>query len=163
MSHRAAVARAYGALWVTTASGAVLGAAGIRVLTVAHPYDALKANLATATSLLAHNPAVALWPLALVALDWPRHRITRTAGDALIAWQLVAHGLVVGNALAQQPTVWRFLPHLPAEWLGLALPAAGWLLDRHTPISRRRLLSCAIGSLVALTTAAAVETWVVPL
>jgi hypothetical protein len=163
MSGRAAVTRAYAALWATAAAGAGISAAGIHILTVTAPRDALEPNVETAASLLAHNLPIALWPLALVALEWPQRRVTRVAGDALISGQLVVHGLIVGTALAQQPTLWRYLPHLPAEWLGLTLPAAGWLFARHTTATRSRVLACALGSVAALTVAAALETWAVPL
>jgi hypothetical protein len=163
MSRPAAACRAYLALWATTAAGAGISAAGIHILTVTGPYNAIEPDLETASGLLAHNLPIALWPLALVALEWPQRRVTRAAGDALISGQLAVHGLIVGTALAQQPTLWRYLPHLPAEWLGLALPAAAWLVARHTPATRCRVLTCALGSVAALTVAAALETWAVPL
>jgi hypothetical protein len=157
-----AVVGTYAALWAATAAAVLAGALGLQLAKVSPPRDALPATVATAAGVLAHNLLVALWPLALVALDWPRLRATRVAGDALIATQLVAHGLLVGGALAQHPTLWRYLPHLPAEWLGLALPAAGWVTARRDP-DRRALAAWAIPAAAALAAGALLETWAVPL
>jgi hypothetical protein len=157
-----ALAGTYAALWAATGVAVLAGALGLHPADVSPPRDVLPATVATAASLLAHNLLVALWPLALVALDWPRLRATRLAGDALIAAQLAAHGLLVGGALAQHPALWRYLPHLPAEWLGLALPAARWLIARRDP-DRRALATWALAATAALAAGALLETWAVPL
>ena len=105
-----------------------------------------------------------LWPLALVALGWPELPGARTAGDLLIAAQLLAHGLLIGTAIGQHPQLWRFLPHLPLEWLALAIPAAAWLTARTRPArpSRRRVPLVAGAVLAALAGAAAIETYLTP-
>jgi hypothetical protein len=114
--------------------------------------------------LVAHNLPVAVWLLALVALGWPALPGARRVGDALVVGQLLGHGALVGNALAQHPGLWRYLPHLPLEWLALATPVAVWARAR----AGRRIGAVAAG-LAALRVAgllglaAIVETYLVPL
>ena len=150
----------YGALWACTAAGAALTAAGVE-LTTGTPHDALPARPDVAVDLLVHNALVALWPLALIALGWAAIPVARTVADALIAGHLAGHGLLVGNALAAHPDTWRYLPHLPAEWLALSLPVAAWLAarrDGRAPVPRT--LALTVGLLVV---AAVVETYAVPI
>ena len=159
----AAIARAYGALWVATATGAVLALAGMPIVQAGRPHDALTASATTAASLLAHNLPVALWPLALAALGWTRLAMTRKTGDVLSSGQLLLHGLMVGNALGQQPALWRYLPHLPFEWLGIAIPLAGWQLARNGQDEMRQTAYLTVVTVAAMLIAACVETWAVPL
>ena len=156
---------AYLALWGATAAGATLATVGVHMFAAPAPHDALPATLGTAAGLLAHNAPVALWPLALIALGWPRLPGARAAGHALVAGQLVAHGLLVGNALGQHPALWRYLPHLPLEWLALATPAGAWLAARRdTSCRSRRWLGHNVAGVAAvLALAAIVETYLVPL
>lgn len=150
----------YALLWTATLIAAAASATGLVGVSTHAPHDALAASPATAWALLLHNAVVALWPLALVALGWPQIPVARQAGDVLVAAQLVVHGTSVGLAFGAQPVLWRFLPHLPAEWLGLSAPIAGWLLARRQRDATRTLAGV---SLAALVVAAAVETWAVPL
>ena len=155
--------RTYAELWLLTATGACTALVGLRVMSVGTPHDALKPTFGTAASLLLHNAVVALWPLALSALRWNLHRPTRCLADVLVAGHLVAHGLLVGNALGQAPTLWRYLPHLPFEWLGIALPVAGWRSSRTEGVDAAVLRRLAGEALAALVVAAGLETWAVPL
>lgn len=155
----------YLALWAATGAGTGLALAGVHLITVPAPRDALEPNLATAMELFAHNALVALWPLALTALGW--HGLTgiRLVGDALLAAQLVAHGLLVGSALGQHPETWRYLPHLPLEWLAIATPAAAWLTARRGRPARPAATTLAAGAgacVAALLGAAPIETYLVP-
>lgn len=151
----------YALLWSATVIAAGASAAGLRLgAAVSAPHDALAPTVATAWSLLSHNAVVALWPLALVALGWPQIPAVRRAGDALVMAQLASHGATVGLALGAQPGLWRFLPHLPAEWVGIAAPGAAWFLARRGLGASRALAGV---SLSALLVAAALETWAVPL
>jgi hypothetical protein len=161
---REAISGCYLALWLATAAGAALASAGVRLVVARAPRDALQPSLDTASGLLAHNALVALWPLALVAIGWPALAGARLVGDALIAAQLLAHGLIVGSALAQHPDMWRYLPHLPLEWLALAIPAAAWLTTRaHPARPAATTVAVAAGACVAaLLCAAALETYLVP-
>jgi hypothetical protein len=161
---RRAISRCYLALWLATAAGAALASAGLQLIRAGAPRDALEPSLYTASGLLAHNALVALWPLALVAIGWPALAGARAAGDALVAAQLLSHGLTVGGALGQQPDTWRYLPHLPLEWLALAIPAAAWLTARaHPPRPAAKTIGVTAGACVAaLLGAAAIETYLVP-
>jgi hypothetical protein len=161
----AAVTLAVAALIAAAAAGALLAAAGLSLVNAPVPRDALPATPRTAAELLVHNARVVLWPLALVWLDWPRHRLTRCAGDALAAGQLAGHGALVGAALAQQPELWRYLPHLPVEWLAIALPAAAWFSARarRDRPAGRVMLGLAAAVMALLVVAAILETYAVPL
>lgn len=166
-THTAGLWRATGlmwiALWASTALGAAVTEAWLTALRTPPPRDALGATPETAMSLLVHNALVALWPLALVVLDWPSWPGLRRVGDALVATQLLAQGLVVGQALASHPAIWRYLPHLPVEWLALAIIAAAWTDARSRPPTRRGGLAViAAATLVALAAAAIIETYAVP-
>jgi hypothetical protein len=170
MSARALTA-CYLSLWLATLAGAALTLVGAPLGHVDAPRPALEPTLTTAGGLLGHNALVALWPLALLALGWSELAGARLFGDALIAAQLLAHGLLVGSALGQHPQIWRYLPHLPVEWLGLAIPAGAWLTARHPrpgrpdPATAKRtlVLPAAAAGLAALAGAAAIETYLAPL
>ena len=152
-------------LIAAAAVGAGLSCTGVRVLDAQRPHDALSTEPATVLDLLAHNARVALWPLLLVALAWSRMRITRLVGDALVAGHVLGHGALLGSALAQRPELWRYLPHLPFEWLAIALPVAAWSTARRGPgrPGSWGLVALATLVLVLLALAAIVETYAVPL
>jgi len=160
----AAVGLAIAALVGAALAAGVAELAGARLLEVGMPSDALAAATGTALELFAHNVRVAVWPLALVALEWQRHTLTRWIADALVAAQLLAHGALIGAALAQHPGLWRYLPHLPAEWLAIALPAAAWIAARPHPraVNRSELIRLAAGVVALLVSAAIVETYLRP-
>lgn len=162
--NRRAISGCYLALWLATAAGAALAGAGLHFVVAGAPRDALEPSLDTASELLVHNALVALWPLALVAVGWPALAGARLAGDALIAAQLLSHGLIVGSAVGQHPDTWRYVPHLPLEWLALAIPAAAWLAARaHPARPAGTTVAVAAGRCVAaLLGAAAIETYLVP-
>jgi len=163
-SQSAAAGTAWIALWAATALGALTVAAGADALRTPAPHDALDATLTTATELFAHNAIVALWPLALVAIGWPSLPVVRRLGDALVAAQLLGHGLLVGGALASHPAMWRYLPHLPAEWLALAIPTGSWATACTRPPGEPvHLGAAALLTLTALVAAALLETYLVPL
>ena len=150
-THTAGLWRATGlmwiALWASTALGAAVTEAWLTALRTPPPRDALGATPETAMSLLVHNALVALWPLALVVLDWPSWPGLRRVGDALVS----------------HPAIWRYLPHLPVEWLALAIIAAAWTDARSRPPTRRGGLAViAAATLVALAAAAIIETYAVP-
>jgi hypothetical protein len=162
----AAIRVAYAALWATTASGAAIAVVAGWPWPVGAPHLALAATPATAVALVTHNLPVAVWPLGLVAIGWACTPALRRFGDGLITGQVVAHGLIVGGALGQQPVLWRYLPHLPVEWLAIAAPVGSWLYARSradgTP-NRRQLLAVAGVTLLATTVAAGAETFLTPI
>ena len=166
MSARA-LTGSYAGLWLATITGAALAGVGAELQHVAPPRPALEPTLSTLGELLAHNALVALWPLALIALGWPGLAGARRVADALVAAQLLAHGLLVGSALGQHPQLWRYLPHLPLEWLAIAIPAAAWLTARRARPARpgwppAGVVAIATGALAALAGAAAIETYLTP-
>ena len=55
-----------------------------------------------------------------------------------------------------------YLPHLPLELYAITTGPAVWLLSTRRQIARRELALIAVSMLVALTLAAALETWAVP-
>ena len=155
------VTAVYGALWAATAVGVVLTAAGPYELTSGTPRDALPARLSIAIELVADNAPVALWPLALLALGWASLPIARTLGDVLVTAQVLGHGLLVGSALGTHPELWRYLPHLPVEWLALAIPVAAWVAVRvGRPAQPIRNASLTVALVVV---AALLETYAVPI
>jgi hypothetical protein len=158
---RRAIGRSYAAIWGATAIGAAAGIAGVRLLAASAPYDALPPTPGTAIRLLGANAAVALWPLALLALGWHRLRGAAQVGDLLVRAQLFGNGLVAGNALGQQPRLALYLPHLPLEWLTITTPVAAWLVVRA---GARATAIVAVGvTAAALVAAAVVETYLVPI
>jgi hypothetical protein len=155
---------ALGVMLLAAGAGAGLAAVGVPVVSAPAPRDALHADLLTVVLLVGHNEPVALWPLALVALGWPRIRYVRVLGDALMIGQLAGHGALVGSAPAQHPELWRYLPHLPAEWLALALPVAAWAQARAGRCFGAAGVVAVAGRVVVLLVLAAVaETYLVPL
>ena len=162
---RVALRQSYLAISGATAGGVLLGLAGVALMRTPAPHDALSADTTTALALLRLNAAVALWPIALLGLGWHRISFGRRLGDTLVRAQLLGNGLVAGDALGQQPELWRYLPHLPLEWLALAIPVAAWVSARREDISYERhvLLAVAVACLALLTLAAVVETYLVPI
>ena len=148
-------------LWALTATGALLAAAGLVELTSGAPRDALPARLEIVVDLAAHNALVALWPAGLIAVGWAAIPVARTVGDILVAGQLAGHGLLVGSALGTHPGLWRYLPHLPLEWLALALPAAAWATARRNepPL----LIPTVLLTALLIAGAALLETFAVPI
>jgi hypothetical protein len=153
------------ALSVATATGAVLGLTGLALISAREPRDALSADATTALTLLRLNAVVALWPVALLWLGWHRMPFARQLGDVLVRAQLLGNGLVAGNALGQHPELWRYLPHLPLEWLAIATPVAAWVSARRADASceRTELLVVVVACLGLLSVAAVVETYLVPI
>jgi hypothetical protein len=155
------LSRAYASIWAATVAGVALGLLGVRLLNAAVPYHALTESPRTALMLMAVNALVASWPLALLTLGW--QRVPRLAGlaDVLVRGQLLGNGLIVGNAIAQHPSLVRYLPHLPLEWAALSTPVSAWLAARAgRPWSAANTAALTLAALLA---AALVETYLVPL
>jgi hypothetical protein len=145
------------------ALGAGLAVLGVAVVVVGPPHDALADTPANAIALFRHNLPIDLWPLALVWLGWPAIPVARSVGDALVTGQLVWHGALLGSALAQQPALWRYLPHLPFEYTALALPTAAWWHARRTAKpAATTMLTLTLTVIGLLAAAAILETYLVP-
>lgn len=159
-----AIRASYGVLWIVTALAASVAAlTGAAIWSVGAPRDALPATTATALELLAANAPVALWPVAFAVLRWHVIPVARGVADALIAGNVALNGLLVGGAIGQRPELWRYLPHLPFEWLALSLPVAAWWLARRGDLTARGLARLTAATIAALVLAAGLETWAVPL
>lgn len=151
-------------LLLGAALGVALAALRAAVITVGTPHDALAATPSTTAGLFWHNLPVVAWPLALFWLGWTAIPVARAVGDALISGQLLWHGVLLGNALAQEPGLWRYLPHLPLELTALAIPAAAWFHARRTGTPATKTLATLTATVVALLMAAAIlESYLVPL
>ncbi|MQA75695.1 MAG: hypothetical protein GEU88_15370 [Solirubrobacterales bacterium] len=117
-------------------------------------------------AIVAHNALAALWPLALVALGWHRLAVVEWVGDGVVWGALLLNGASVGLALgAVGVELLAYLPHLPLEWLGLAIPVAGWSAARAGELGPglRPLVAVGAVALLVLLVAAAVEVYVAPL
>ncbi len=87
----------------------------------------------------------------------------RQFGDLLIAAVLLINTLPVGLAFARYGArLLPYLPHLPLEWLALALCLACWLQLRTGQIGRKAIVGYAIAVLATTAAAAACETLLSP-
>ena len=84
-------------------------------------------------SILADEPAGARPPFVLAAFGVHRSRGGRRFGDLLIATVVTLNTLNVGLAIGHFGTrLLPYLPHLPLEWLALAISlGSAWLELRH--------------------------------
>lgn len=80
----------------------------------------------TVLGLLVHNVAIALAPLALVAVRWHTSPRWRRAGDVVIGLLLARQAIVLGLAIGAWPQVLPHLPHLPIELAALIAGAMSW-------------------------------------
>src|SRR3954451_22593704 len=96
-----ATAHVYLALWLSTAAAAAVAMTGALPGHSEAPQLALPSTLGSAVSLIAHNLPVAIWPLGLVAIDWPHTPVLNRVGDGLVTGYLVLQGVAVGGALGQ--------------------------------------------------------------
>ncbi|MHB1572088.1 MAG: hypothetical protein ACYC0H_23180 [Solirubrobacteraceae bacterium] len=120
------------ALAAATAVAAGLAAAWHALGPANHPHAVLKPSLGAIASIMANNLRVLAAPFILVAARFPRVRVGRVAGDAVVAAILTANATTVGLALGR----WRaalvpFIPQLPIEYLAAATAAAAWLGARR--------------------------------
>jgi hypothetical protein len=130
------------------------------------PHDSIDPNGAAVVSLVLHNAAVAMVPLALLALGWDQTPILRNLADGLVAVLVIANGAVVGYAFARAGVaLLPYLPHLPFEWTALAIPAGAWYSFRlQPPVDRRSsLLRAVVPTTLALLIAALLEALATPL
>jgi hypothetical protein len=132
----------------------------------ATPHDSIDPNAAAVASLVLHNAAVAMVPLALLALGWDQIPIVKNLADGLVAVVVIVNGAVVGYAFARAgPALLPYLPHLPFEWMAVAIPAGAWFSFRlQPPVNRRSsLLRAVVPTALALLIAALLEALATPL
>jgi hypothetical protein len=87
-------------------------------------------SLAGVLSIAINNTLRSVWPLTLGLIDAQRRRVTRLLADGAVLANLLVSGTLVGGAVGGYGVrVLAFLPHLPLEWAGLAMGAAGWAVE----------------------------------
>ncbi|HEY5195236.1 MAG TPA: hypothetical protein VIJ39_15380 [Solirubrobacteraceae bacterium] len=163
--------RVYALLWAFTLGGCVLVlvvpggpslARGLLPLTLTAAHNP-PPNLAGVLSIAANNTLRSVWPLTLGLLDAQRRRATRLLADGAVMANLLVSGLLVGGAVGGYGVrVLAFLPHLPLEWAGLALGAAGWTTDRGRRINQHERIMTVALIVIMLLCAAIIETRLVP-
>jgi hypothetical protein len=128
-----------------------------------HPHPTLHGTQGEAAGIFVGNARLLALPFILVVGRWPTGRVTRPAGDLLVAGLLIANAVSVGLALGRYPTALApYLPHLPLEDGALALAASAWLEHRTTNPPGRKLLRRALLTLALVAAAALLETYAVP-
>lgn len=157
------LARVYAALWAVlvaawaTASAVPGVAASVRSGLDLEMADVPSPALGVAVVLVAHNASIALWPLAAIAVDLHRWRLARLL-DLFLLGTLVANAAIIGMAIAAYGArLLPFVPHLPLELLGLALPASAWAAARRS--ATPRVAKVAGGTMVVLSIASGVEAY----
>jgi len=110
-----------------------------------------------------NNILHSVWPLTLGLLDLQRRRFTRLLADGAVFANLLVAALLVGGAIGGYGAhALAFLPHIPLEWAGIAVGAAGWAVERKRPLDQRtRTLGVALAAIL-LGCAAVVESFLVP-
>ena len=99
----------------------------------ARPHATLHPSLDAIASILLNNARVLAAPFILVAARFDRGRVSRVAGDTIVAAILVGNAIAVGFALGR----WRgalipYVPQLPVEYLAAAT-AADCVAQRPPP------------------------------
>jgi hypothetical protein len=163
--------RVYALLWAFTLGSCVLvlvvpgGPAFARAmlpltLTGAHNPPP---SLAGVLSIAANNTLRSVWPLTLGLIDAQRRLVTRLLADGAVLGNLLVSGLLVGGAIGGYGIqMLAFLPHLPLEWGGLAIGAAGWAVDRERRVVGGGKGLALILSAGTLLCAAMIETHIAP-
>ena len=110
------------------------------------PHATLHPSLDAIASILLNNARVLAAPFILAAARFGAARVSRLAGDAIVATIFVGNAVAVGLALGR----WRgalipFVPQLPIEYLAAATAAGAWIearrdasLPRHDRGNQRR-------------------------
>lgn len=127
----------YVALWAALVAGWAAASvlpgldAGVRAHLDLEMADVSPPSIDVVAALAVHNASIALWPLAGIAIDLHNSRLARLL-DIFLAATLAGNAAIIGMALsAYGARLLPFLPHLPLELLGLALPAAAWAAGRR--------------------------------
>jgi hypothetical protein len=124
----------------------------------ANPPPRMGAALSTA----AHNARIFCPPFILAAARLGKTR-RRLVIDVLLTADLLAQTAIVGAAFgAYGSRLLAFIPHLPLEWLALAISTSVWLAARRGAVPLVELATAGAASAVALLVAGAVETYATP-
>ncbi len=120
-------------------------------------------SLAGVASITVNNTLRSVWPLALGLIDLQRWRVTRLLADGAVVGNLLVSGVLVGAAVGGYGVrVLAFLPHLPLEWGGLAVGAAGWVVERQRRLTGRERPAAALLTFSVVLIAATAEIYFVP-
>ena len=134
-----------------TAAAAAAGVPGVSdVADVVYPNAPRPGGVSvSAPGLLAHNAAISLCPLLLVAARWHTAPRWRAAGDVVVVALLAYNAVAVGLGIGAWPQVLGDLPHLPIELGGLVAGAgAWWALSRGAGlVCGARFVACAVALL----------------
>lgn len=162
---------AYGVLWALTLAVMALvltlpdggpiarGVLCLALSATGNPAPSVAGVLAVAINNCLH----AGWPLALGPLGATRRPVTRKLADVAVALNVLVCAALTGAALGgYAPRIVVFLPHLPLEWAGIAVGAAGWLVERRRPLTARERARCACALILLLLAAAIVEIYATP-
>ena len=154
------------ALAATTALGAAAAIAWPALGPATHPHATLHPSLDAIASIVLNNVRVLAAPFILVAARFDRNRVSRVAGDTIVATILIGNAIAVGFALGR----WRgalipYVPQLPVEYLAAATAATAWLdaRRRSTALSAPSIaVTSAVATLGLTTAAAAIEVLLTP-
>lgn len=161
--------RTVGLCWValaaTTTLAAVAATAWPALGPAARPHATLHPSLDAIASILLNNTRVLTAPFILVAARFDRGRVSRVAGDTIVATIIAGNARSAGFALGRwHGALIPYAPQLPVEYLAAATAAAVWLnARRHTPLSApSNALTSAVTTLGLTAAAAAIEVLLTP-
>jgi hypothetical protein len=147
--------------WVTLAAATSLSAlaaiAWPALGPATRPHATLHPSLQAIASILLNNLRVLAAPFILATARFGSNRVSRLAGDTIVATILVGNAIAVGLAFGR----WRgplipFVPQLPIEYLAAATPAALWVeARRHASAPARRIVVTTAAATIGLAAAAA--------
>ena len=147
--------------WATLAAATALGAAATTAWPAlgpaTRPHATLHPSLDAIASILLNNLRVLAAPFILAAARFGATRISRIAGDAIVATILAANAIAVGLALGRcRDALFPFVPQLPIEYLAAATATAAWIeVRRHASPPPRRIAVTSAGATIGLAAAAA--------
>jgi len=155
--------------WVTLAAATALGAAAAiawpALGPATRPDPTLHPSFDAIASTLLNNVRVLAAPFILAAARFGATRVSRLAGDAIVATILLGNAIAVGLAFGR----WRealipFVPQLPIEYLAAATAAGAWIevrRDASLPAPRVAATS-AVATIGLAAVAAAIEVLLTP-
>lgn len=147
--------------WVTLAAATALGAAAAIAWPALgpanRPHAVLHPSLDAIASILLNNLRVLAAPFIFATARFGAARVSRLAGDTIVATILAGNAFAIGLALGR----WRgallpFIPQLPIEYLAAATAASLWIeARRHASSPARRIVVTSAAATIGLAAAAA--------
>jgi hypothetical protein len=149
-------------VWLLTAFGVLLARLAPALAASTRPHPTLHGTPSELASVIANNMRVLAAPFVFALFRWPRGRLTRRLGDALIVALIAENTLAVGVALGHWGgRLLPYVPQLPLEWTALAAGGAAWLTARDGG-RPHVLVAYALITLALTISAAAVEVLLTP-